>query len=70
MHIFTIELTEESAKIIVCVLLGYSQLKVFQDHSWHLLDGFLKGEERKWISKADKQQLIGLMVPSEWGGKD
>lgn len=60
----SLEYSEESAVIIVMCAFGALSIKsVSRSQLASAGRFFLKGEQRKWITKADKQQLINVLAP-------
>ena len=58
------DLSQESAKVIVMCAFGAHTFKeVARSQLTSAAKFFLKGEGRKLIAKADKQQLVDLLAP-------
>ena len=59
-----VDYSEESA--IIIVMCAFGALSVKSVSRTQLMSAgrfFLKGEQRKWVPKADKQQLINMLAP-------
>ena len=56
------DLSQESAKVVMCAFGAHTFKEVAHSQLTSAAKFFLKGEGRKLIAKADKQQLVDLLA--------